>query len=464
MMVCIPTSFLVISLMANTFAAENSEQIYGEERQITQGPGGRILTNFGVWSSDSEWLVYDVRSDPAGDVFDGDRIEAVHRRTGEVRLIYRSKNSAHCGVATWRANDTLVAFILGPENPTEDWKYGLSHRQGVVADMRAPGIVRNLDARDLISPPTAGALRGGSHVHIWDAAGEWLVFTYNDALTESSIRDIGVAIPGYVVRAKNGHARNHDGEWFSSIVTTTTANPQPGTDEIRRACEECWIGRNGYRRADGRSQKRSIAFQGHIVTSAGSSVTEVFIADLSEELPAAAFRSSEVTSEGRLRPMSGVVQRRLTRTEERRYPGIQGVRHWLRSSPSGDQIALLMKDDDGVSQICTVSPATGELRQLTRNQSDISSTFTWSPNGLWIAHGMAGRVCLTSSSTGKTYPVTSRRDPNQAPAPTAGEMRPESCVISPDGSSIAFVRSRSEGEGRGTVNQICVVELEEPLN
>jgi Tol biopolymer transport system component len=162
--------------------------------------------------------------------------------------------------------------------------------------------------------------------------------------------------------------------------------------------------------------------------------------------------------------MPGVAQRRLTHTEGRLYPGIQGVRHWLRSSPSGDQIALLMKDDEGVSQIWTVSPATSELKQLTRNQSDISSTFTWSPNGLWIAHGMAGRVCLTSSSTGKTYPVTSRRDSGQSPVPSAGEMRPESCVISPDGSSIAFVRSRSEREGRGTVNQICVVELEKPLN
>src|SRR2546425_261306 len=51
--------------------------LHHTEKQITRGPGGRILTNTGVWSPDSEWIVYDARSDPAGDSFDGDSIAMV---------------------------------------------------------------------------------------------------------------------------------------------------------------------------------------------------------------------------------------------------------------------------------------------------------------------------------------------------------------------------------------------------
>ena len=47
------------------------------ERQITHAPHGHILTNVHVWSRDGRRIVYDVRSDPAGEVFDGNRIETV---------------------------------------------------------------------------------------------------------------------------------------------------------------------------------------------------------------------------------------------------------------------------------------------------------------------------------------------------------------------------------------------------
>ena len=34
-------------------------------------------------------------------------------------------------------------------------------------DTGRPGVARNLDARDIVAPFTPGALRGGSHVHIY---------------------------------------------------------------------------------------------------------------------------------------------------------------------------------------------------------------------------------------------------------------------------------------------------------
>ena len=141
------------------------------ETQVTRGSGGRILTNTGVWSPDGQWIVYDTRSDAAGDTFDGRHIEMVNVRSGEVRVLYESHYGACCGVATFHPRQSRVVFILGPENPTPDWSYNAYHRQGVLVDTEKPGVAVNMDGRDIVPPFTPGALRGGSHVHVWDPAG-----------------------------------------------------------------------------------------------------------------------------------------------------------------------------------------------------------------------------------------------------------------------------------------------------
>jgi len=126
------------------------------EMQITSGPRGRIITNIGAWSPDSEWIVYDTRSDAAGTVFDGETIEMVNVRTGEVRELYRAKNGARCGAATFHPREWRVVFMHGPENPTPDWTYSFWHRRGVVVDAAQPGVGRNLDAYDITAPFTPG--------------------------------------------------------------------------------------------------------------------------------------------------------------------------------------------------------------------------------------------------------------------------------------------------------------------
>jgi len=150
------------------------------ERQITRGPGGRIISNTGVWSPDSQWIVYDTRPDHEGAVFGGETIEMVNVVTGQVKELYRAENGARCGVVTFHPHKWDVAFILGPEHPSADWQYCAWHRQGVVVNANQPGVKANLDARDITPPFTPGALRGGSHVHVWDPAGEWVSFTYED--------------------------------------------------------------------------------------------------------------------------------------------------------------------------------------------------------------------------------------------------------------------------------------------
>ena len=438
-----------LMIVSATLAGALLPDANATERQLTSSPQNHLLTNTRVWSPDGNWIAYDVRSDAAGDLFDGNRIEAVNVHSGEVRVLYESKNGAHCGVVTWHPREMKAAFILGPENSTPDWQYGASHRQGVIVDFEKSGVLENLDARNLTPPFMPGALRGGSHVHIWDAAGDWLSFTYNDALVESDIRDVAIAVPSGPLAVAKTNPRNHDGNYFCALVTRTKANPRPGSDEISRACEEGWIGTNGYVRSDGSWQKRALAFQGTVLTRDGKAVPEVFVADLPEDFNKTAPELVAGTSGHRPVPPNGVTQRRLTFTTERKFRGLQGPRHWLRSSPDGSRIAFLMKDEAGVAQIWTISPNGGEPKQLTHNSYDIASAFSWSPAGEKIAHVMDNCVCVTESESGKTSRLTRRSDDGGAP-------RPEACVFSPNGKEITFLRRVEQG---GKVcNQIFIIE------
>ncbi len=430
-------------------------------KQLTSSRRGHILTNTGVWSPDGQWIVYDTRSDAPGAQFDGETIEMVNVESGEVRELYRATNGAHCGVVTFHPHKDEVVFILGPEHPTPDWQYGPARRQGVVVGLAEPGRARNLDARDLTPPFTPGALRGGSHVHVWDAAGQLVSFTYEDEVlsrfrspsptNDINQRNVGVSVAGHPVKVARDHPRNHDGDSFSVLVTRTVANPHPGSDELLRACEEGWVGTNGYARADGSRQARALAFQGSVVAAGGETVAEVFIADLPADLTRERDGPLCGTETRAPFPPLGVAQRRLTFTAERKFPGLQGPRHWLRSSPDGSRIAFLMKDDQGVAQLWTVSPNGGPPHQLTHNSWPIASAFTWSPDGRQIAHVMDQSVCVTDTASGETARLTPRSASEHSP-------RPEACVFSPEGNEIAFLKPVQAG--KELFNQVFIVKLD----
>ena len=432
------------------------------EEQVTSTPHGHILTNVNVWSPDSRWIVYDVRSDAAGESFDGSRIERANVETGEVQVLYQSSQGAQCGVVTCSPVDDRVVFIHGPENPTAEWQYAAHHRRGAVARSSEPSAAVNLDARDLAPPFTPGALRGGTHVHVFSGDGEWVSFTYEDHVLSElegsaadhdvNQRNVGVSAPVRSVHVDRDHPRNHDGSHFTVLATRTTNGPVPGSDEVSRAFSDAWVGVDGYLKPDGTHQKRAIAFQGHVVTRDGQTIAEVFVVDIPEDVTVAGDGPLEGTPTRRPLPPQGTVQRRLTYTADRKCPGLQGPRHWLRSSPDGSRIAFLMRDDGGTVQLWTVSPNGGEPRQLTRNEHDIASAFTWGPDGRTIAHVMDNSVCVTRTADGRTFRLTARSD-------DAGAPRPEACVFSPDGTKIAYVR-RVKAEDGGEYNQVFVAVLE----
>ena len=418
------------------------------ERQLTRAPHGHVLTNVAAWSPDSRWIVYDNR--PVPDEFAGTRIERVGLETGEVQLLHASAQGACCGVATYSPAEPIVVFITGPERPGPDWSYSRTRRRGALVDARQPGRVRPLDAMNYAPPFQPGALRGGSHVHVFSGDGRWVSFTYEDDVLdrlgpgpgahEVNQRNLGVAVPAGAVRVARSHPRNNDGDYFSVVVTRTAARPRPGSDEISRAFEEGWIGVDGYVRADGTRQRRALAFQGLVTAAAGREHAEVFVADLPEDVTVAGDGPLEGSALRWPAPPRGAVQRRLTFTADRKYPGIQGPRHWLRSSPDGSRIAFLMRDDDGVAQLWLVAPVGGAPRQLTRHPWGVASAFTWSPDGRLLAHVMDQSICLTEAATGRSFRLTPRQ-------PAAGAPLALACVFSPDGQWIAYQRPGTEAEG-----------------
>ncbi len=437
---------------------------YQPERQLTTDNSGHILTNIHVWSRDSRWIVYDTRSDPAGSVFDGSFIRRVRIGDGMIETIYEAAPGSHCGVATFSPTKDQVAFIQGPEPESNDWPYSAFHRRGVVVDLENGRQTNAIDAMNYSPPFVPGALRGGSHVHVFSPDGHQISFTYEDHVLANlptvandsdanmqhqlNQRNVGVSVLGRSVQVLSDHPRSHSGQAFSVLVTETTNRPRPGSDEILKAYEDAWIGNDGYVRSDGQRQKHALAFLGDCIDEQSQPRTELFVVDLPPDLTRPGSSPIEGTETRRPSPPQGVVQRRLTRTSGRKFPGIRGPRHWPRSHPDGSVIATLMLDDDQVAQIHLVDANTGEHRPLTQLSTPVASSFTWSPNGRWIAIVTDGSVVQVDVDNGDVYRLTKKE---------AGTPRPEACVFSPDGRHIAFVRQVNMPDGSSR-NQIFVVE------
>jgi len=409
------------------------------EKQLTFDARGHQLTNINVWTPDSQWLVYDVR--PHGGSFTGSTIERVNVETGEVQKIYQAPPGAHVGVATVSPHDPArYAFIHGPENPDSGWQYDFHHRRGVIVSEPLPSPAITLDALDITAPFTPGALRGGTHVHVFSPDGSRLSFTYNDHVMHEldpalDLRNVGVALASHQVISPKKHPREYDGSHFSVLVSQTVADPQPSSDEINRAYEEGWIGHEGYLKSDGRRQRWALAFIGDTRSASGEKQPEIFVVDLPREdndYMQAGEKPLQGTSTTLPAPPAGVEQRRITFTAR----GIaQQPRHWLRASPDGSAIAFLMNDERGVVQLWTVSPNGGEPRQISHAATGIQSAFSWSPDGRSLALVSDNSVMQLDVESGEMQRLTQRT----GVAPCA-----DAVVFSPDGKKVAFMRQCGE--------------------
>ncbi|WES68443.1 DUF3748 domain-containing protein [Superficieibacter sp. HKU1] len=391
-------------------------------KQLTFAPRHHQLTNIHTWTPDSQWLAFDVR--PSGASFTGETIERVNVHTGAVEVIYRATSGAHVGVVTVSPQAEKYVFIHGPENPDAQWHYDFHHRRGVVVEN---GVAENLDAMDITTPYTPGALRGGTHVHVFSPDGQFISFTYNDHVLHErdpalDLRNVGVAAPYGPVAPQGQHPREYAGSHWCVLVSQTMPVPQPGSDEINRAYEEGWVG------------DHRLAFIGDTLSLAGEKVPELFIVDLPQTRAGwqragdAPLAGTESTLPA---PPAGVVQRRLTFTHQRPYPGLAtSVRHWVRANPQGTAIAFLMRDDAGIIQLWLMSPDGGEPCQLTHNTTDIQSAFNWHPSGKTLGFVLEERIACCDAHTGDITFLTT--DHENAPSADA-------IVFSPDGKLIAWM-------------------------
>ncbi|WP_369789307.1 DUF3748 domain-containing protein [Rouxiella sp. WC2420] len=412
------------------------------EKQLTFDARGHQLTNINVWTADSQWIAYDVR--PKGSEFSGSTIERINIANGELEVLYRATQGAHVGVVTVSADaQPRYAFIHGPENPDSSWKYDFHHRRGVILEPAVSPAAVTLDAFDITPPYTPGALRGGSHVHVFSPDGSRLSFTYNDHVLHESdlkedLRNVGVALANHPVAASKSHAREYDGSHFCVLVSQTTSTPQAGSDQINRAYEEGWIGQRGYLQADGQRQRWALAFIGDTLSTQGEKLPEIFVVDLPEQDHDYA-QAGEFPLQGtpsRLpAPPGSAVQRRLTFTEHRAYPGVAlQPRHWVRASPDGAIIAFLMKDERGVVQVWGGTPLGGDPWQISHADSSIQSAFSWHPDGGKLALICDNSVMLLNTVSGEMQRLTSRSEI----APSG-----DAVVFSPDGLWVAFMREIS---------------------
>ncbi|CDL85071.1 DUF3748 domain-containing protein [Xenorhabdus szentirmaii] len=422
-----------------------------KERQITFDNRSHQITNINVWTPDSQWLVYDVR--PDGTSFTGLTIEKIHVDNGQIEVVHLAGEGAHVGVVTVSQKDPVrYAFIHGPEKPDAQWQYDFHHRRGVTVSEERPNVAVNIDAMDITPPYTAGALRGGTHVHVFSPDGSRLSFTYNDHVMHEldparDLRNVAVAVPLKPVISAKKHPREYDGSYFSVVVSQTTEHPRPGSDDINRAYEEGWVGQRGYLKDNGQWQRWALAFIGDTRNENGEKIPEIYLVDLpeSDDDYAVAGNYPLAGTETTLpAPPAGVAQRRLTFTHANRWPGIVNLpRHWLRTSPDGSKICFLMKDDNGIVQLWFISPNGGEPKQLTDGNAGVQSAFSWDSRGRFIACVCDNSVVLCDSQNGEIRRLTQRTE--EAPCADA-------IVISPDDRYVAFMR---DVEG---YRQVFVVE------
>ncbi len=424
----------------------SSEQ-YVNETQITHDLSyNHDLDNNDNFSPDDEWLVYDIRTEEGG-IGASSKIEKVNVKTGEKVVLYELKQNQlygpGVGAVSYSHKENKVVFIHGllnitAENPYEQW-----HRTGVIIDDVNPGMPIFMDARDISFPFTPGALRGGTHRHEWSGDGQWIGYTYNDAILKHledstgevhNLRTIGVSKSNHPVAVENDPTgESFSGEWFSALVVQVVANPIPGSDEISRAAGDSWVGTSGYKKPDG-SMQRARGFIGTVKNKKGEDVDEVFIVDIPEDIT---IPGEEGPLEGTKTAMpfrpKGASQRRLTFTADTENPGCVGI---VRSSSDGSLLVFSAKDIHGILQLFTISPNGGATTQITSHPTDMKSSARWRPDGTKLCYVWDNSLMTVDLNGTEPVRLTSRTDDS-----------PSDPVWSHDGKTIAYNRPVADDAG-----------------
>ena len=363
--------------------------------QLTFDDNGHTLHHNQIESFDENFLVFDTRNDDTN-ISETPHIKILDIRTKKISTIYSTQNQTEfgpgVGAATFSPIHNKVIFIHGIRNSTGLKPYSATRRTGVAIDLKNPNQPIFMDARNIYSPFTTGALRGGTHSHSWHENGKWISFTYNDFVieetskTDDSIKDqrvVGIMYPEKVEVPLDNNFENNSGEMFSIIVSKVVTNAKYDTDEIEKAFDECWI-----------KSTNNIAFQGNVRDVNGNLKTEIFIASIPEKISI----SEKDDLEGALKTLPSVPacisQKRITTTKN----GISHLRHWLRSSPDGKIIYFLMEDDNKITQLFGVNLLDEKIIQYTFLEYSITSPFNISGDGNYVVYYSNSKIMVTNLS------------------------------------------------------------------
>jgi len=420
------------------------------------------LDNNDNFSPDGKWLVYDTRTGVGG-IGGSPSVERVNIETGKTEVLFGIPENQDygpgAGAASYHPTENKIIFIHGlpictAENPYQQWR-----RTGVMVSCDNPNIPLYMDCRDVTYPFTPGALRGGTHRHEWSRDGQWVGFTYNDAIMQKleestgikwNLRTVAVSNRKHKVTVDQDTAQeNVQGEWYSTVVVRVVPNPQPGSDEISNAAFDSWIGASGYRKADG-SLQVARAFIGSVRDREGKPVDELFVVDIPDSINVPGeFGPLEGTLKSFPMPPKGTLQRRLTHTVDSKFPGCGGV---VRSSFDGKWISYLAKDQNGIQQIFLISPEGGTSVQLTQHLSDVQSGVRWSPDNQSVIYVWDNSIIVCEISEAPFERRFRRLTARTTEAPS-------NLVWSNDGKTIAFNRMETGLKTEGQKKQIFFVHL-----
>jgi hypothetical protein len=421
------------------------------------------LDNNDNFSPDNQWLIYDTRTDDSG-IAASAKIEKVNVNTGEKKIVYEIKNNQvfgpGVGAASYSPVNNQIVFIHGLKNVTEGNPYQQWRRTGVMIDESKPNNPIFIDARDTAFPFTKGALRGGTHRHEFSGDGNWIGFTYNDAIMKAledsigenhNLRTIGVSKKGKSVNIiDENNGENFSGEWFSTLVVNVVSKPKFGSDEISKAAGDSWVGKYGYLKPNG-TRQMARAFIGTTKNENGENIDEVFIVDIPKNIEMDSENGFLEGSETQFpKPPKGTSQKRLTFTSKTSHAGCIGI---VRSTLDGNMLAFLAKDSKNMNQIFTISPNGGSLKQITFHESNVEGSIRWHPSGKSIFYIWNGSICeveINNQDFDKRLKIISKPiNPS-----------PSNLVLSHEGKTLAFNRLIENPTNGLKSKQIFLINLD----